>query len=48
VWLYSDSFEQFRLLKRTLWEMGYSLATRPLEPGTNIGASPHGTKSAAQ
>lgn len=48
VWLYSDSFDQFRLLKRTLWEMGYSLATRPLEPGTNIGASPHGTKSAAQ
>ncbi|NOY41742.1 MAG: hypothetical protein GXP26_07900 [Planctomycetes bacterium] len=48
VWLYTDSFEQFRPLKRKLWEMGFSLATRPLPPGAHIGASPHGTKSAAQ
>ncbi len=48
VWLYSDSFDDFRLLKRSLWEMGFSMATRPLMPGTNIGASPHGTKAAAQ
>ncbi len=48
IWLYTDSFNDFRLLKRTLWEMGFSLATRPLMPGTNIGASPHGTKAAAQ
>jgi hypothetical protein len=48
VWLYTDSFDDFRLLKRTLWELGFSFATRPLEPGTNIGASPHGTKAAAQ
>lgn len=48
VWLYTDSFDDFRLLKRTLWEMGFSFATRPLQPGTNIGASPHGTKAAAQ
>jgi hypothetical protein len=48
IWLYSDSFDDFRVLKRTLWEMGFSMATRPLMPGTNIGASPHGTKAAAQ
>jgi hypothetical protein len=48
VWLYTDSFDDFRLLKRTLWEMGFSFAARPLQPGTNIGASPHGTKAAAQ
>lgn len=48
IWLYTDSFDDFRLLKRTLWEMGFSMATRPLMPGTNIGASPHGTKAAAQ
>ena len=48
VWLYTDSFDQFRPLKRKLWEMGFSLATRPLRPGTHIGASPNGTKSAAQ
>lgn len=48
VWLYTDSFDDFRLLKRTLWEMGFSMATRPMVPGANIGASPHGTKAAAQ
>ena len=48
IWLYTDSFDDFRLLKRTLWEMGFAMATRPLMPGTNIGASPHGTKAAAQ
>ena len=48
VWLYTDSFDDFRLLKRTLWEMGFSFATRPLMPGTHIGASPRGTKAAAQ
>ncbi len=48
VWLYTDSFDDFRLLKRTLWEMGFSLATRPMLPDANIGLSPHGTKAAAQ
>ena len=48
VWLYTDSFDEFRPLKRALWEMGFSLATRPMRPGTHIGASPHGTKAAAQ
>jgi len=48
VWLYTDSFDEFRPLKRALWEMGLSLATRPMRPGTPIGASPHGTRAAAQ
>jgi len=48
VWLYTDSFDEFRILKRALWEMGFSLATRPLPPGVSIAASSHGTKSAAQ
>jgi len=48
VWLYTDSFDEFRLLKRALWEMGFSLATRPLPPGVSIAASSHGTKAAAQ
>jgi hypothetical protein len=48
VWLYTDSFEDFRLLKRSLWEMGFSVATKPLPLGTNIAASPHGTKAAVQ
>ncbi len=48
VWLYTDSFNEFRPLKRALWEMGFSLATRPLRPQDTIGASPYGSKSAAQ
>jgi len=48
VWLYTDSFDEFRTLKRALWEMGFPLAVRPLPPGASIGASPHGSKSAAQ
>jgi hypothetical protein len=48
VWLYTDSFGEFRPLKRALWEQGYSVAIRPLRPGDQIGASPYGSKSAAQ
>jgi hypothetical protein len=48
IWLYTDSFDEFRPLKRALWEMGASVAVRPMQPGSLIGASPHGTKSSAQ
>jgi len=48
VWLYTDSFDEFRPLKRALWKMGFSLATRPMRPGVHIGASPQGTRAAAQ
>jgi len=48
VWLYTDSFDEFRPLKRALWEMGFSVATRPMRPQDTIGASPYGSKSAAQ
>ena len=48
VWLYTDSFQEYRPLKRALWEQGFSVATRPMRPGAYIGASPEGTKAAAQ
>jgi hypothetical protein len=48
VWLYTDSFDECRTLKRALWERGYAVAIRPLRPGDTIGASPYGSKSAAQ
>ncbi|NOY29041.1 MAG: hypothetical protein GXP28_02355, partial [Planctomycetes bacterium] len=48
VWLYTDSFNEFRPLKRALWEKGIAVAVRPMRPGTQIGASPHGSKSSAQ
>jgi hypothetical protein len=48
VWLYTDSFDEFRHLKRALWEMGFPLATRPMRMHDTIGASPYGSKSATQ
>jgi hypothetical protein len=48
VWVYTDSFDEFRILKRALWEMDFPVAVRPMAMGDQIGASPHGTRSAAQ
>lgn len=48
VWIYSDSFEQFRKLKRVLFERGFVTAARPLPDDHPIGGSPEGTRSAAQ
>ncbi|MCG8451346.1 MAG: MICOS complex subunit MIC60 [Pirellulales bacterium] len=48
VWLYTDSFNEFRILKGALWEMGFLVAIRPLQPGAQIRASSRGTKASAQ
>ncbi len=48
IWVYTDSFDEFRTLKRALWEMDFPIAVRPMSLGDHIGASPNGTKSAAQ
>ena len=48
IWVYTDSFDAFRPLKRALWEDGFPVSVRPMEPGEQIGASPSGTRSAAQ
>ncbi len=48
IWVYPDGFEAFRLIRKELYELGYSIAVRPLPSGTPIGGSPDGTKSAAQ
>jgi hypothetical protein len=48
IWVYTDSFDAFRPLKRALWEDGFPVAVRPMEPNEQIGASPQGTRSAAQ
>jgi hypothetical protein len=47
-WVYPDSFEAFRELKKLLFEKGYQTAGRPLPSGAPIAASPHGSRSAAQ
>ena len=48
IWVYPDSFEEYRELKKFLHEKGYQVAARPLEFGQPISGSRHGTKSAAQ
>jgi len=48
IWTYSDSFAEFRRLKKELYHLGFPTAARPLPNGTPIGGSPEGTKSAAQ
>lgn len=48
VWVYSDSFEQFRDLKSNLFRRGYLTAGRPMPDGHPIGGSPDGSRSAAQ
>ncbi len=48
IWVYPDGFDAFRQIRKELYRLGYSIAARPLPPGTPIGGSPDGSKSAAQ
>lgn len=48
VWVYPDSFDDYRTLKARLYSEGFLCAARPLPEGVRIGASPHGSRSAAQ
>ncbi len=48
VWVYPDSFNEFRELKTSLFRDGYLAAGRPMPEGQPIGGSPQGTRSAAQ
>jgi hypothetical protein len=48
IWLYADSFDAFRLIRRDLYRLGYAVAARPMPLEAPIGGSPEGSKSAAQ
>jgi hypothetical protein len=48
IWVYPDSFDQFRTLKAELFKLGYLTAGRPLPDGHPIGGSPDGTRSSAE
>lgn len=48
VWVYPESFDQFRIVKAELFKLGYLTAGRPLPDGYPIGGSPDGTRSSAQ
>jgi hypothetical protein len=48
VWVYPDSFDDFRTLKAELFKLGYLTAGRPLPEGHPIGGSPDGSRSSAE
>lgn len=48
VWVYPDSFNQFRLVKAELFKRGFLTAGRPMPEGHPIGGSPDGSRSASQ
>ncbi len=48
VWVYPDSFAEFRQLKEHLYARGYATAARPLPMDRPIAGSPQGSKSSAQ
>lgn len=48
IWVYPDSFAQFREIKDKLLPLGYACAGRPLPDGMPISASPKGTRSVSQ
>ena len=45
IWVYPDSFDDFRTLKAELFKLGYLTAARPLPAGHPIGGSPDGSRS---
>lgn len=47
-WVYPDSYQLFRRLKKFTHQHGFSVAGRPLPKGVPIAGSPHGSKSASQ
>ena len=48
VWVYPDSFQEYRKVKEVLYSRGYATAARPLPEGIAIGGSPSGSRSSAQ
>ena len=48
IWVYPDSFADYRKLKQYLFELGFLTAARPLPDSELIGGSPRGNRSAAQ
>jgi multidrug efflux pump subunit AcrA (membrane-fusion protein) len=48
VWVYPDGFGDFRVLRKEIYTLGYSVAARPLPFGQLISGSPDGSRSSAQ
>ncbi len=48
IWVYPDSFDVFRTLRKELYRTGFPVAARPLPEGKPICGSPEGSKSSAE
>jgi hypothetical protein len=48
VWVYPDSFDDFRALKAELFKLGFLSAARPLPLGEPIAGGPSGSRSSAE
>lgn len=48
LWVYPDSFAEFRRLRKDLYDRKIACAARPLPDGAPIGGSPDGSKSASE
>ena len=48
IWVYPDSFDDYRALKAELFKLGYPCAARPMDEGLPIGGAPDGTRSSAE
>lgn len=48
LWVYPDSYDVFRAIRKDLYQLGFPIAARPLTPDMIIGASPQGSKSSAE
>jgi len=48
IWVYPDSFDDFRALKAELFKLGFLCAARPMPMDEPIAGSPSGTRSSAE
>jgi hypothetical protein len=48
IWTYPGNYDRLRLLKRSIREVGFQIAVRPLPKGMPIGASRNGSESLSQ
>jgi len=48
IWVYPDSFDDFRALKAELFRLGFLTAARPMPMGEPIAGSPSGHRSSAE
>jgi hypothetical protein len=48
IWVYPDSFDDFRTIKAELFKLGYLTAARPLPAGYPISGGPEGSRSSAE